>query len=179
MFYKDYSFVGKHARYVQHLTERYTIQGNESVNIFNRNIDVYIFASVIGCIYGKRAFIDKSLDEGAPVRKIATSQLVPEGDRIIHCYEMIMLLHNKDEDDINTRIDRAFKYHNRSEEYKKECFDIFNSYILGGVEILHDKIMQDGSSIEDYMLNLYDFIEEFNIKYNEILEEENIRQRYA
>lgn len=179
MFFRDYSFIGKHAKYVQELTDRYRIQNNESVSIFNRNIDVYICASIVGCVYGKRSDIDKTSEFENYVRKIAASQLVPEGDRITHCYEMIMLLHNKNKDDINTRIERAFKYHNRDEKYKKECFDIFNSYILGGVEILYEKIIAEGKELEDFMLNLYDFIEEFNIKYNESLDDEDIKNQYA
>ena len=175
MFFKEYSFVGKHAKYVQELTDKYKIENNEGVSIFNRNIDVYIFASIVGCVYGKRSEIDKSLEYSNIIKKIATSQLLPEADRIIHCYEMLMLLHNKNEDDINTRIERAFKYHNRDEKYKKECFDIFNSYILGGVEILHEKIIAEGRELEDFMLNLYDFIEEFNIKYNKSLDDDEFR----
>ncbi len=179
MFQKDYAFLGKHAEYVKRLTSRFSLNDDENISIFTRNIDVYIISSIIGAVYGRFSQIDKlsGSDGSSVIAKIATSQLVPENERINYCYEIVMLLHDKNKESIETRLERAFKYYNKDDEYKKECFRIFNGYILGGVEVLYEKIFESGQELEEYLVNLYEFFKEFNIKYNSALDE-NIESYY-
>ena len=58
MLEKDYTFYGKHARYVTQLTS--DLKDLEKAPIFQKNLDVYKFASVIGIVYGRQGEIDKS-----------------------------------------------------------------------------------------------------------------------
>ena len=86
-----------------------------------------------------------------------------------YIYELIMINHRKKVDDIEKRIDRAFRY-TKNEELQKEGEEIFNSYVLGGVEVLYEKIFKEDTDTDQILANLYDFIEEFNDKYGEEIE---------
>lgn len=58
LFVKEYSFRGNHAERVLRLT---THLGNDKeIKIFDRNVDVYIIAPLIGFLYGRKAELDKS-----------------------------------------------------------------------------------------------------------------------
>jgi hypothetical protein len=171
MFEKDYTFYGKHARYVTQLTS--DLKDLEKAPIFQKNLDVYKFASVIGIVYGRQGEIDKSKkdleDEKVDIRKIAGAQMITISTELEYIYELIMINHRKKVDDIEKRIDRAFRY-TKNEELQKEGEEIFNSYVLGGVEVLYEKIFKEDTDTDQILANLYDFIEEFNDKYGEEIE---------
>ena len=88
-------------------------------------------------------------------------------------YELIMLLHNKDKLSIEDRLDNAFRYNAGTEE-KEECTKIFEQYVLGGIEILEEKLLKDATTIDDYINNIYNFISEYNDRYNKEISEEDI-----
>lgn len=180
MFKKQYNFYGKHAAYVKKLTAKISISGVEFTNIFNRNIDVLLFAGIIGIVYGKRSELDRSKNSMNEVENtgIFSETIISNSEKLNYIYEVIMLLHDKQNIDKETRIDRAFKYYNKSEEFKKQCYDIYNSYVLGGIEILYEKIIGNGTEIEEYMENLYEFLDEFNMKFNIIKGDEDIKDLY-
>lgn len=167
----EYTFYGKHARYVTQLTSE--LKGLEKTPIFQKNLDVFKFASVVGIVYGRQGEIDKSKkdleDEKVDIKKIAGAQIVTIFAELEYIYELIMINHRKKVDDIETRIDRAFRY-TKNEELKKEGEEIFNSYVLGGVEVLYEKIFKEDTDTDQILVNLYDFIEEFNDKYGEEIE---------
>ncbi len=167
----EYTFYGKHARYVTQLTSE--LKGLEKTPIFQKNLDVFKFASVVGIVYGRQGEIDKSKkdleDEKVDIKKIAGAQIVTISAELEYIYELIMINHRKKVDDIETRIDRAFRY-TKNEELKKEGEEIFNSYVLGGVEVLYEKIFKEDTDTDQILVNLYDFIEEFNDKYGEEIE---------
>ena len=53
-FDREYVFKGKHAKYVNELKE----------NIFNRNIDVFILAPVLGLVYNRKTeALDSEIEE--------------------------------------------------------------------------------------------------------------------
>ncbi len=133
-FDKEYSFKGKHAQYVTELVTA----------IFKRNVDVLILAPVLGLIYNRTSTEDLSSDINT---KIFAEQMVKENEKIIFNYRLCMLL---DENANNqTKIDNAFRY------YTENSGDIdrfnnnikrYNSYILGGVEILYELMIKENKS---------------------------------
>lgn len=84
-----------------------------------------------------------------------------------------MLLEDKDTLDIETRTGRAFRY-DRDAEKRKIGDDIFEEYVLGGIEILHDKIMYETTEIEDYLMKVHTFISDFNRRYYDLMDNESI-----
>lgn len=83
---------------------------------------------------------------------------------------MFMLLDKAYEPDEDKRIDKAFR-HMGEDPADEERFD---SYVRGGVDVLYEKLIEGASAPEDYANNIYDFIEEFQEKFNEDVLSEDI-----
>lgn len=172
MFDKDYTFKGKHANIVTQLTAE--LDSETKFKFFDRNIDVLIIAPIVGYLYGR---MSKKDDTGQitsdNIKKINFDQMNRESHTLNYNYELIMLLHNKSKDDIDTRLDRAFRYENGSEE-KEECYKIFEEYVLGGIEVLQEKLLNNATNIDEYIYNISNFISEYNERYNDNNLESNI-----
>ena len=76
-----------------------------------------------------------------------------------------MLSAQQKELSVEERLDRAFRY-DKNEEKRKEGDAVFQSYLLGGIEILYEKIMQGTEDTDDYLIKLYAFLDEYNGRYN-------------
>ena len=165
MFDHDYSFRGKHATYVKMLTFDL---GDNRFRLFEKNIDVYALAAVVGFTYNIRA----KRDLGSDKTNILSEAFSNNKRQLINNYRMIMLLHDKENVDVNERIARAFKYDNVIEK-RKVGDDIFESYVLGGVEKIFEKVFgtltpEDAElDIDNEIKNLYTFLEEFELRYQE------------
>jgi len=152
MFDKEYTFKGKHAQYVKDLVD------DDKAKLFNRNLDVYILAPIIGLLYGRKA----DIDSGEITTKIFTDQLLKEQTKLKFIYRLVMLLDQSDPDLIpEMKIDRAFRQ-DTDEQALQKNMKIYESYVLGGVEYLHEKLFEDKFDHEEYLDALYQFVEEFN-----------------
>ena len=47
---------------------------------------------------------------------------------------------------------------------------LFDSYVLGGVDLLYEKLLGNGHNEDDYINNLYDFLSEFNDRYHHVID---------
>ncbi|NBK00018.1 hypothetical protein D5282_22720 [bacterium 1xD8-48] len=168
MFGKQYRFKGIHALRVDQLTS--VFDAASKAKLFERNIDVYINAPLIGFLYGRRAEIDNT-------KNPETNQIYDEsvmGDKVIEFQEelmfnfrLIMLLDKLYEPDDDKRIDNAFRYPGEN----PEDVERFDSYVRGGVDVLYEKLIEGAVNSEDYINNLFEFIEEFQERFNsEILD---------
>lgn len=159
MFTNDYTIRGKHATYSK-ILKKDNDKPNEA-NIFNRHIDVYINGAILGFLYGRMEPVDHESNDRV---RIYADAMIRESDKCELIYRIIMLLHEKDIIPEEERIDKAFRYDsdkNKTEELDKNL-DIFNSYVRGGIEILYEKITDKATLPEDYIENLYKFLENFN-----------------
>ena len=43
----------------------------------------------------------------------------------------------------------------------------FDSYVRGGVDILYEKLIEGSSSADDYINKLYEFLEDFQDRFND------------
>lgn len=172
-FDKEYAFKGKHAQYV---IELHDISG-----VFKRNVDVLILAPVLGLIYNRTASEDSTSEFSSVNTKIFAEQMVKENEKILFNYRLCMLL----EENVNnqTKIDNAFRY------YNENCGDIdrftnninrYNSYILGGVEILYELMIKEnkafnGKNKDDikYKKEIIDNVTEFISNYQKDVNDYN------
>lgn len=107
-----------------------------------------------------------------------TSAIGPRmGDRVIYSQEellfnfrLIMLLDKEYEPDEDVRINKAFRH--MGEDPADEAR--FDSYVRGGVDVLYEKLIEGVSSPDEYVMRLYDFVEEFQEKFNEEMSSEDI-----
>lgn len=171
MFDKQYRFRGRHAVRVDKLTG--VFDTNSKAKLFERNVDVYANAPLIGFLYGRTADID---DEKSPETNQVYNQNVM-GDRVIYSQEeltfnfrIIMLLDKEYEPDEEKRIDKAFRHMGENPDDEAR----FDSYVRGGVDVLYEKLIEGASSPDDYVSRLYDFVEEFQERFNEDIASDKI-----
>jgi hypothetical protein len=169
LFQKEYSFRGSHAEQVNKLTSQF--DSNGSAKLFNRNIDVYIIAPIIGFLYGRKSEQDKS---GSDTTKIFPDQLSREQTVLKYNYQLIMLLDKKHEPSFDERVNKAFRYYGNNNEQTLADEQLYEKYAYGGVELLYEKLIEGATNPEDYITRLYDFMEEFNERYNESISDDKI-----
>ncbi|MCC8195214.1 MAG: hypothetical protein LIO49_00125 [Ruminococcus sp.] len=171
MFDKQYRFHGRHAVRVDALTS--VFDSDSKAKLFERNVDVYTNAPLVGFLYGRTAEVDDT-------RNPETNQVYNQnvmGDRVIYSQEellfnfrLIMLLDKSYEPDENVRIDKAFRH--MGEDSADEAR--FDSYVRGGVDVLYEKLIDGASSPDEYVTRLYEFVEEFHEKFNSEVSGEDI-----
>ena len=159
MFDKEYSFRGSHAVKVDKLTAQF--DSNSSSKIFSRNIDVYVNAPIIGFLYGRKADLDKSTNE---TTKIMGDRVIYSKEDLKYNYRLIMLLDIKNETNSKERIDKAFRHIGSEKATPDE--ELFESYVRGGIDVLYEKLIEGANSSDDYIIKFYDFLEEFNDRFN-------------
>jgi len=164
MFDKEYSFKGSHAVKVNYLTGKF--KENVKYGIFARNIDIYIVASIIGFLYGKKSEEDRENKETA---KIYGDRIIKSSESLKFNLKLVLLLDKKNIENKNERIDRVFK-HFGDEKTEKEDIMLYDSYVRGGIDILYEKLVE---ASDDYITNLYEFLDEFNRRYYYNISEEN------
>ena len=155
-FKRDYFIYGEHSRQLTALKNDRAEE--EDKKLFNRNLDIFLLAPIVGFIYRRKAEKDKNTE---PKTTINSSQLINEKERIEYNYQLIMLLDEKNEEDFNKRVDKAFRYSDEKD------LELFNSYVRGGIEVLYEEIIKKSPTSENYIENFYKFIDEFQAVYGE------------
>ena len=173
MFDKQYRFKGRHALRVDQLTSIF--DELSKAKLIDRNVDLYVNAPLIGFLYGRTAELDET-------RNPETGQVYNEnvmGDRVIYSSDelqynfwLIMLLDSNYEPDENKRIDKAFRQYGKNPEDEER----FNSYVRGGVDVLYEKLIEGDNSPYDFVSRLYDFVTEFDERFNSEINRDDILQ---
>lgn len=157
MFTDDINLHGKHAQYVKDLA------GLE-VKLFNRNIDVYMNAALVGLIYGKKEERDRHSQYKDISTNILASAINREKVHLDYVFRLMMLLDDTEKLTLEEKINRAFRDDSNRDvsDRHKQNMDLFNSYVLGGITMLYDKIIGEGINSEDFMRNSFEFIRDRN-----------------
>lgn len=163
MFDKEYSFKGTHADKVNKLTAKF----DDKNQLFKRNLDVYIMAPIVGFLYQRKAEPDNGDGTQKPT-KIFAEQLINNTDNLAFNYRLIMLLDKKNAETANERVDKAFRNYNSLQAQSDE--ELYEQYVLGGVDVLFEKLIETARNTEDYLKNLYDFMEEMDERYNQTID---------
>lgn len=173
MFDKQYRFKGRHALRVDQLTG--VFDELSKAKLIDRNVDVYANAPLIGFLYGRTADL-------ADLKNPETGQVYNQnvmGDRVMYSSEeltynfwLIMLLDANYEPDEEKRIDKAFR-HLGQDPADEERFD---SYVRGGIDVLYEKLVEGDSTPEAFANRLYEFIDEFNERFNSEISSDDILQ---
>lgn len=167
MFDKQYRFFGSHAEKVNALTSIF--DEASKAKLFERNLDVYINAPLIGFLYKRKATRDRT-DNGIAPQNIFPEQMTNASDRSKYNLRLILLLDTEYEPDAEKRLDRAFRHLGQDDA----DLDLFDAYVLGGVEVLYEKLIAGGTDPSDYMGRMFDFLEEFHERFNEEISNEDI-----
>ncbi len=165
MFDKQYRFFGSHAEKVNALTA--VFDEKSKAKLFERNLDVYINAPLIGFLYKRKAVKDSNA-EISP-QNIFPEQMINASDRLKYILRLIILLDSDNEPDVEVRQNKAFRNFGQETD-----LDLFDQYVLGGVEVLYEKLIVGATRPMDYVDRLYNFIEEFNDRFNSVVTREEI-----
>lgn len=165
MFDKEYQFRGKHAEMVLRLTGN--LDKEIGKGLFRSNYDVYEIAPIIGYLFKRKAPLDRS----EPTTKIFRDKVMDEAEELKYNFRVLMMLIDKETKSIDERVDIAFRL--ESEDEKRLPYDlIYDEYVRGGVEVLYEHIFKDAKDTDEYIINLYNFLQEFNNRYYVEIEEE-------
>ena len=99
--------------------------------------------------------------------------MLEHADEFTVNYRCLMMIINKDISD-KEKIDIAFRLDDKDNE-RKPYDEIFNSYVLGGIEVLYEEIFEKDSpeGIDDYIRNLFLFVQDYCQRSYDINSEDN------
>lgn len=166
MFDKDFRITGKHANYWKDLC---VLAGNvpdreqhANFKIFNAYIDAYILCPIIGYQFNRRGTIDNSAEGNAGMLTEVISKRSPE---LKYVYQILMLVDEDSEPNIDKRVYRAFNFSEATEEDRNfivENMKVFNSYFLGGLEVLHEQFVDECIDDDSYLSKIHEFVTHFD-----------------
>ena len=148
MFENDININGKHATYMKFLVN--------DAKVFKRYIDVFMNGAIIGFLYGRDGEKDNQSTDRA---RIYADVLANERSKCDFIFRLIMLLDEKGNLSIEDKVDRAFRADSRKDEnFQVNNLRLFNSYVLGGIEVLFEKLTEGCTTQEDYINKMYEFV---------------------
>ena len=166
MFDKQYRFTGSHAEKVSALTSIF--DEVSKAKIFERNMDVYMNAPVIVFLFKRKG--TKNSDGAVADQNIFPEQLINNSEQLKYIFRLILILDTQHEPDEEARLDKAFRRFGADEA----DIQLFDSYVLGGIDVLYEKLVDGSTDPAEYINRMYDFVEEFNERFNEGINSKDI-----
>ena len=166
MFDKQYRFTGSHAEKVSALTSIF--DDVAKAKLFERNLDVYMNAPLVGFLFKRKGV--KNSDSSIADQNIFPEQLINNSEQLKYIFRLILILDTQYESNEDARLDKAFRRFGAEEA----DLQLFDAYVLGGVEILYEKLVDGSTDPIEYINRMYDFVEEFNERFNEGITNQDI-----
>jgi hypothetical protein len=166
LFQGQYRFFGTHAERVKRLTAEFNSNKHK---LFSHNHEIYQFAPIVGYLYNRKSSQNKDNNIDT---SIFPDEISSHRDIFLFNYQLIMLLDKEYEPNFDARIDKAFRYFGTDKA--KDDEDLYESYVRGGIDILYEKLIEPSTSPDDYIKNLYEFVNDFETRYGQSADE--IRQ---
>lgn len=165
LFTGDFLFTGSHEKKARSLTN--IIDTKSQSKIFKSAVELFITAALVGCINNRTAIKEK----GTETLKIYLTQFNTHRVALMNTYKLVLLCADSSKVSPIDRINRAFRDY--SEDYN---FELFISYVLGGIDELYSVFYDNGSvRYDDYLNSLISFIKEnLTETENEELDDEDI-----
>ena len=148
----QHNFYGTHAVFADEL---------KSDGYFKRLVDLLAVAPLVGFEYKRRS---ERNNEGGVEKSMLFKQLQSVDKHLELDYKMLMLLDVDHEPDEEQRFYKAFQI--SPDERSKEDLEWFESYVRGGVEVLHESLIGQGNTQDDKLIELYDFVNSFSDRYD-------------
>lgn len=148
---EEHRFYGTHAKKADEL---------KSLGFFPRLVDVLIVAPVIGFEYRRMA--EKNTQDGAE-SGMFLAQLKKVDAQLEMNYKTIMLLDVDHEADEEIRLKKAFQ--TSPENRLPADLERYESYVRGGIDLLHEKLVGSGNTPYERLIELHEFVESFSERY--------------
>lgn len=150
MFNGDYTINGMHATYIKYLV-------NE-VKAFDRYIDVYMAGAALGVLNDRKSKQGGSTDRARIYADAFTTEYV----KCNELFKVVILNDSSKSWSEEERINICFRYRDKMDEnaappvteheveLMKEALELFNEYVMGGVELLYENFSSSATvSIDD------------------------------
>lgn len=151
-----------HATYWKRLckntSEKLGPNDNGEFKIFDRYVDAYMVAPLLGCLYNRKG--TKNLPDSEDTAGMQANILIKYQEYLTNIYRTIILTDPSNKYTSEEKIDRAFKG-DSDEGILKENMDLFNSYFLGGIEILYETFIQECTTNEDYVDKIFEYVDKY------------------
>ncbi|GHU74363.1 hypothetical protein FACS1894188_02370 [Clostridia bacterium] len=157
LFQGQYWFYGTHAEKAKKLNAEFDADKHKLLSTAH---EIYQLAAIVGFIYQRKADLNKT---GGADYSIFHGEISRYRDVFQFNYRLIMLLDTEYESDENIRVDKAFRLIGTDKAKADE--ELYESYVRGGVDVLYEKLIEPSTSPDDYIKNLYDFMEDFEDRY--------------
>ncbi len=138
MFDSDYTIYGIHATRLKYLVN--------DAKVFDRYIDVYMTAAAVGCLNNRHGRPTDSTDRA----RVYADAFLTESHKCEELFQTIILADTSKDWSSDERTKICFQYRDRKDEQAKppiseyelekmkEAIDLFNEYVLGGIDILYE-----------------------------------------
>lgn len=166
MFDKDIRINGIYATHLKSLAKERDGQNTQKPYIFERYIDVYETAAIVGLLEGNP--IMKPDFTGKDTVQIMADAFIREQDTCMFIYRLVMLLDRTTDLTDEERIDRAFRDDGDSQnnaEKIKANMHLFNGYVYSGIEKLYSRIMDNATNLDSMLNNIEDWMNHFHKEY--------------
>lgn len=159
MFEHDYTLNGIHATRLKDLA-RDRDSSKEKPYVFDRYIDVYMNAAIWGLLYRRLGSRDSDSKDRA---RIYADAFATERDTCVFLYRLVMLLDETTGLSPKERVDRAFRddANGDSHENLTKNMEVFHSYVLGGIEVMHENMTEGCTTQTDFIERLYGLMDKF------------------
>jgi len=157
MFDRDFLFKGSHATKVKFLCKDRNGETESGANVFDRFLDVYMLAPIMGMLYGERAEVDNN---SADTARIFAEAMIREQSKLKYIYRLILICDESSELIEQERINRTFRGDTNKDILEKNM-QTFHSYVLGGIDVLYRKFTEDNTTKDDYLNSIYNLVENF------------------
>lgn len=132
-FRNTMKFTGKHKKYIDDLWEQNVIQSSYIQYLY----ELYGIAAILGLRLQRKEPIDASEE----VRNIQVDQLLKYESVLKTIMTTVLLLDESAGRTKEERIKRAFSEPSTEEELAEDL-ELFNSYARGGIEFLHEELVE-------------------------------------
>lgn len=164
-----WSFKGRFAEYMRELLGG----GDDYKKIFDEIYHGYAFCAIYGLLKGRRHVYDAKVDNPSDSSFIIAFRWAYAANKGIFSYgnvrKLVLLYSKRDEESFDSKIDSALRFDYSSEDTKdpvlleksqyKKNSDLIDEYVLGGLELLHQKI-DEISSREAMIVFMKETLEE-------------------
>ena len=129
--------------------------------LFDYKYEVYINAPLIGYLFNNKG-TKNNIKEQKDVN-IFAEQMINISDQLKYILRLILILDKNYVPDEDERLDKAF----RKLGQDPKDLELFDAYLLGGVEVLYNALMAEPvTDYVEYINRTYEFVEEFNLRFN-------------
>ena len=154
MFYENYNFRGSYVEKVYALTQK--IDSDSNTVLFNSNVELFIFASLVGVLVSRKGELEKS----QTTTKILAEQFIKHANSLRLAFKFVILASEIDFPDPVTRLNKAFRNPETEENY-----ELFEQYMLGGINELYEQlILPTNVRFEDYLTSVNKLISSLKVE---------------